>query len=332
MGLVFPGSIFYVNTAGTVGTQNGSTNTPGNSGNAAFATLNQAINSAATHIAAPRWIRCSGATADTVGVVQTDWNTINSTPANFILITGDNTTGIYNTNNYRMEIADGNAIYNNNPGHVRVGFMQVQLTNTSTSGTETRNGLRLSTQNVGVGRTDCDCRLYGNIVRGVQNGTDPIVAYDNSQYAETNGGLIRLWNNIAYNCTKGYVAVWDQVTNWNNTGFNNAVDDFEDAQVAIGCLAASALGFNSTGTGGGLSNYNASADGSATAGAQSRVNQTFTFVNSGAGNFQLANNDGGARGFGVNNPASGLFLDDIRGVARQTAPTAWDIGAWLAAT
>ena len=59
-------------------------------------------------------------------------------------------------------------------------------------------------------------------------------------------------------------------------------------------------------------------------GAGNRINQTFTFVDSANGDFHLASTDAGARDYGVSDPGSGLFSDDIDGVARSGS---WDIGA-----
>lgn len=59
-----------------------------------------------------------------------------------------------------------------------------------------------------------------------------------------------------------------------------------------------------------------------TAGSNDRVSQTFTFVSS--TDYALASTDGGARNYGMTDPGSGLFTDDINGDTRS-AP--WDIGA-----
>lgn len=58
------------------------------------------------------------------------------------------------------------------------------------------------------------------------------------------------------------------------------------------------------------------------AGFNNRFSQTFTFA--GASDFHLASTDAGARGYGVADPADGLFSDDIDG---QTRGATWDIGA-----
>lgn len=60
-------------------------------------------------------------------------------------------------------------------------------------------------------------------------------------------------------------------------------------------------------------------------GTGNRINQTFTFENEGSDDFRLAKNDAGAKEFGVSDPASGLFSDDIESSERYGK---WDIGAY----
>lgn len=329
-GSVFPGLIRYINTASSAG---GDGTTNGTAGaNRAFASMREAASAMPGTLGDPyRWY-ASGVAADTLNITQIPWG-FTTSEANFLEVIGDNLTGIYNTNAYRLECTDQDIIYNNIPGHLRFYNLQGQLTYT-TSGVGENVVFRGATQNVDY--PDCDIRFANCIARMVKVGgaTDDAIGFGNSQFAPGAAGLIRLYNCIAYGGTYGYNSADPGVTNYNCTGYGN---DFNwiDAQVIINCLSANPLvadaGFYSVGTGGGASNYNASDDGTASAGANSRINQTFTFVNAAAENFQLANNDAGARGFGQNNPASGLFLDDIASVLRQTSPTAWDIGAWRAA-
>lgn len=73
------------------------------------------------------------------------------------------------------------------------------------------------------------------------------------------------------------------------------------------------------------SDYNATDVSSATGGAHDRVSQTFMFVDSANGNYQLASTDTGAKGYGTD--LSGTFTTDIHGNVRTTP---WDIGAFKA--
>lgn len=70
--------------------------------------------------------------------------------------------------------------------------------------------------------------------------------------------------------------------------------------------------------------HNASSDGTAP-GTSSRTNQTFTFVStSGTYDLHLQSSDAGAKDYGVSDPGSGLYSDDIDGNTRSGS---WDIGA-----
>lgn len=85
-------------------------------------------------------------------------------------------------------------------------------------------------------------------------------------------------------------------------------------------------------------NYCASGDATADdwGGAGNRINQTFTFVNAGGDDYHLASNDAGARNYGTDLSADGVYAfdDDINdgtmGAAKagQTRPgeSVWDIG------
>ena len=66
--------------------------------------------------------------------------------------------------------------------------------------------------------------------------------------------------------------------------------------------------------------YNAASDNSVDIpGVNSRINQTFTFVNAGNNDYHLASNDAGAKTFGADLSADGTFAfdDDIDGETRS---------------
>jgi hypothetical protein len=323
----------YVNTASTAG-GDGSTNAI-TGPNRAFPTTNQCIltlwPSDSTVLTSPWDIWCEGSAADTEAVIQGTWNKIITSVANRLKIAttvANRHNGKWDTTKYRWEITDSSIIYNNKPGHVILDGLQGQATcTTSVGGGLTYSIFRLSTQNVGVGLFDCDCRIQNCIAKGVfAGGTDNIGGYLNSPYAETNGGKIRIWNCVASGCTYGYNAAWDQVTHYNCTGWGNNFN-FIDPMILRNCLSANPLvgnGYESVGIGGGLSRNNASSD-SSTAGADTRVNQTFAFVDTGTLDFDLLETDTGARRRGMFDPSGVmLFTDDIKGNPRDSI---WDIGA-----
>lgn len=325
-GSVFTGLTFYVNTAASAG---GDGTTNGVAGSTrAFASMREAVSSSNMHVSFPRRVLCSGLAADVLSVTQNDWDLIDTTPANYLLIQGDNTSGVWNTSAYRQQVSDTHCIYNNRPGHVRLVNLQGQITSNTSVGNNF-NIFRLSTQNVGAGRTDCDCRIIGCFARGILVGTDPVTGYINSQYEQPNGGLIRLWNSIAWNCTQGFNSVFNQVANYNCTAFGSTISHFLDPQVCVNCIGAGATAANNfeyADPGG--SDYNASTDASGK-GVHAKINRTggnaFQFIDSANGNFNLTGTDPAAKGFGVTDPASGLFSDNITGNTRSVP---WNIGAW----
>lgn len=318
---------YYVNT-GTAG----SPNTPGGDGTTnatsgtsrAFASTREAIlslyPSEPTPLTNPTIFDCSGELPDTLNVIQTHWNRVGAYGDNYLLLQGDNRSGVWDDTKYRWEVSDQSVIYNNHPSALRLDALQGQIT--STTGGDA-NVFRGSTLNVATG----DIRMSNCIARAIiSSGANNITGFRNSPYSG-GGGQTRLWNCIAYDCENGFETDRPETIHYNCTAYNN-ISNYVGAMVCINCISdEGANGFNSVGTGGGASKNNASHDGTAP-GANSRINQDFLFVNEAGRLFQLQNTDTGAKGFGFEDPASGLFTDDIAD-AERTNP--WDIGAWKAA-
>lgn len=129
----------YVNTAGTVGTQDGSTNTSGSSGTAAFACLDQAIdwiNANDATLSDSYIIECCGTTADTTPV---DVN-VTSMNGKTILIRGNRSdaAGFYDgdavisSNHYRLEIASTSRAISVNENDITLDGIQIQYTAAAT--------------------------------------------------------------------------------------------------------------------------------------------------------------------------------------------------------
>ena len=121
--------------------------------------------------------------------------------------------------------------------------------------------------------------------------------------------------NSAYNCTAvntgryGFYTAYVTTSIYNCLSYNSGMADFAiDAGTPVFTL-----------------NNCASSDGTADdfAGGNNRVNQTFSFRDAAHGDYHLAENDTGARGYGAVNPGSGLYLDDVDGQLRGAS---WDIG------
>lgn len=325
----FVGATFYVNTGSTAGGDGTSSATTGST--RAFASLREAVTHAGLDVSSARRILCAGTTADTNSVKQAHWDSLSSTPTEYVEIRGDNTTGIYNTSAYRIEVTNDSAIYNNHPGHVRIYNLQAKVRSTTSTGAN-YNGIRLSTQNVGAGRTDCDCRIVNCIVQVSMTGNDDAFAFINSDY-ETSSVLnkMRLINCIAYSTANsaggfsyGFNSVWTGVANYNCTAYGLDFG-FIDPQVTVNCLSSDCTynDFEGVGTGGGVSDYNASSNGTAV-GTHKRVNKIFTFVSVPGFDFHLSPSDANATDFGLSDPLSGLYSTDIDGQARGAA---WSIGA-----
>ncbi|MEY2631140.1 MAG: hypothetical protein RLZZ469_2038, partial [Bacteroidota bacterium] len=128
------------------------------------------------------------------------------------------------------------------------------------------------------------------------------------------GSTTRVYNNTIINCLNGIFC--------EGAGTAIAVNN-----LFYGCTHVTLNGYSTFSAG---TDYNSAENSSmeytVTGGGNShdRVSQTFTFVDSGNADYHLSGLDAGARGYGVTNPSSGLFLDDIDG---NTRIVPWDIGA-----
>ena len=322
-----------VNTASTVGTQDGTTNTPGSSGTAAYATLKQALDAIGASTSDAWTINCSGTAADTQSCTQTVLD-MQTSAANYIYIKGDNTTGKWNTSAYRMELSDTDGIYNNNASHVRIENLQIQITVT-TSGVSDYSCFRLATANNNV--TPVDHRYIGCIARVIAYGTDNGLGFTDSDPAGT-GGTCRRINCVVFG--NGYCGFNSDEGTWaasNCINYNCTAHGQEfpilGAQVCTNCLAFGNItgdGFDFSSMGAATQSHNTSGDSSAT-GTGSRINQTVLCVNPEGGDLHLLSTDASCIGFGVDDPGSGLYSTDMDGQSRVST---WDIGAdeYIAAT
>ena len=324
----------YVNTSSTAG-GDGTTNNTGGA-TRAFASLNEALASLVSlgTLRHPYTIYCEGTAADTTACTQTSWNFVTN-PTDYVLVTTDQAagkrhSGQYDTTKYRLEVTDNSVIYCNQASHVRLEGLQGQITCT-TSTSANYNVFRLATAN--NASANIDHRISDCIAKGVvSGGTDNISGYIQSDPV-TFTGTCKIWNCIAYGCYAGFNSdgsTWAQnnLYHYNCTAYGNEFN-FMDLMRCVNCLSANpttgaGFGFLSTGTTG---HSNNASDDNTAGGTNARINQTFSFVNAAGGNFQLTAGDSGARNFGLSDPASGLFLDDITGTTRAGS---WDIGAFEA--
>lgn len=157
----------------------------------------------------------------------------------------------------------------------------------------------------GVGSSNSLATVTANIINCViydyKNGTSGQGIYTNSASNTIN----------VYNCTivGCYNGIWRD-TNGTIKAINNIVKGSGDTLAYVGTFTSS--------------NYNAT-DGTDTGdgGAQSLQSANLTFVDEAGDDFHLAS-DSDAVDAGTPDPGSGLFSDDIDGVARGAT---WDIGA-----
>lgn len=171
-----------------------------------------------------------------------------------------------------------------------------------------------------------DSKVIGCIAfDGVNNGSGNVRAYR----AVSNNNLLVLC--LADNNEEtGFFAnagSGETIRFYNCTAVNNGDSGFgavgSGTQVAINCLSDNNTADFSSGLDS-PSDFNASGDGTATVGASSRINQTFTFVNAGGNDFHLDDADAGADNFGTDLSGDSVFDfdDDIDVDLFDT----WDIG------
>jgi hypothetical protein len=314
----------YVNTASTAGGDGTTNNTTG--ATRAFASLHEAMDSLPnmTELSDATTIYCEGTAADTTALVSADWYSY-TTAAKYLRIVGNNTSGLYSTSAYRLEVTDDQAIYNQYLSHVRLENLQVKITVT-TSG-QIYNGYRLATGN---NNGAVDHRITNCIVQKAGVGTSQVFGFRQSDPA-SQGGTCVIKNCVAFGgCYAGYdgdSSAWSTayLKNVNCTGYGNQYN-YMDTQICINCLSAAPTvgsGFAGTGTSGHLNNVS---DDSSAGGTNSHINHTFTFVDAGAGDLHLDAADAGARGFGIGPASNGdVLTTDIDGTARSGATC--DVGA-----
>ena len=294
----------YVNTASSPG-GDGTTNATSGA-TRAFASLNEA--EAAMPATLTDWWRivCEGSAADTTAVTFAGTTT---SAANYIEVWTDPAAtygrhdGKWNTAKYR--ITAGITISEN---HVRISGLQ-----STVSGV--RNVIVYNMAGAGVIHiSNCWFSATTICVDVISVGAVVVTMWNTicSNAGGSSTGTIVLnqdaatfncYNVTAYNRDAGTYFLWRRLAGTMNL---------------INCLGVGRGQAVFTGTMNAVT-YCASDDATADdwGGAGNRITQTFTFVDSANGDFHLAATDAGARDYGVTDPGSGLFSDDIDGVARS---------------
>jgi hypothetical protein len=257
--------------------------------------------------------------ADTTAVVIDGWTT--SATCYITIEAASSHGGKWNDNIYRIQCAPAVDVIHILEQYVRVIGLQVYY-NALPAGLYAY-GFWLD----GSNDTNSDVRISKCIIKRVA-GMDKA-----GTGIEIGGFKLTAWNNIIYDFDTGHAAcgIYAKTSAhfvYNNTiinCYNGIMQEESGSVVAINNIVKGSGNTNAYVGTFTTSDYNAT-DGTDTGdgGAHSRQSQTFTFVNEGADDFHLASTDAGARDYGVSDPGSGLFSDDIDGVARTGT---WDIGA-----
>jgi len=306
----------YVNTASSAGGDGTTNATTG--ANRAYASLSEWEAARQAVLSEVEECLCEGTAADTTIVAVDGWTT---TATNYIHIKGNTGSsagkhpGNWSTSHYRLQLGAYGAVLTLTEAHVRVSGIQIY----QTTNADAYWGLTC-VDDTGVYRLD------GLLVRG-PNGT----GYTNR--GVTLRGDAKIWNSVAWDWMGGSTTGFTQLNAGAKYAYNctayNCQQGFQNPDngtnlLVYNCLADACVnGFNAGWTWG-ASDYNASSLASDAPGSNSRNSQTFTFENTGAGDFHLTVDDAGAKDYGVSDPGSGLYSDDIDGDTRSGS---WDIGA-----
>jgi hypothetical protein len=254
---------------------------------------------------------------DTLAVTIAGWTSA-SHNIKIYTPTSERHTGSWDAAKYRLEVA-GIGIDIQQP-NVWIDGLQISVTAASAS---TRHGVRANT----TGTTKVSNTIIKGVLSGTSNSCRGIYNYA--------AGSLYAWNNIiydfinaAYTLNKGIDADVASQTSYlyNNTVYNNYVGIAQgNGTTTVKNNISYGNTDNYSGTFSGSNNLSGPAQTDAP-GTSPRNGVTVTFVNEGADNFHLDTGDAGAREYGVTDPGSGLFSDDIDGQSRPIG-TSWDIGA-----
>ncbi len=265
------------------------------------------------------YVRASGGTADTTAVDISGWTT---GAANYILVEAASTDRAsasgYDTNKYRLETGASTAI-TLNEDYLRFDGLQISHSDKSADNirafyNQSGSGYILISNSRGKGNDDpnwYDHFFYSTFATNAVDIYNCII-YDwgdsntgeGAIYINTPSGseIIRVLNNVVYNCYTGIDRSDGDWTVENNAVFQNN-DDFD---VAAGI------------------DYNASDDGDGN-NPVTPANWANVFENAAGGDFRLKSTDTDLHDSGTDDPGSGLYSDDIEGTTRVST---WDIGAF----
>jgi hypothetical protein len=333
----------YVNTAGTVGTQDGSTVTSGNSGTAAFATMDQFIDWLVANdatISDSYICECSGSAADTVAVAVTGLTVASSRT---ITIRGNRgeSDGFYDgdalisTSHYRLAITTSSNCITVSENDLTIDGIQFN----HTPGDSFRSCVTPSTNVNGLIVQKCRFRNAGNSRSAIGNngsagsyGSSPTVTYRNNLsvafnspdvdifVSNFNTPTINLYNNTFYRGASGNAIKVDT-----NGGSGAAVANIKNNICANTGAAPFSVAGNWT------ANYDTNGTDTGAIGTTNEVDlqpgsddldDLFTARGTGTGADFTLINGGAAHDAGI---SSGMPTDDIRDEARTGS---YDLGCF----
>ncbi len=308
----------FVNTASTAG-GDGTTNATAGA-NRAYTSLSEWEAAEQTDLVTDtdvHLVHCEGTVADTAQLTISGWTTGSSNDITIQVDSDKRHDGKYDTSAYRLEVNDGQHLI----GEDYVTFSGVQIhMPVQTSG-------KWLVYTSGISATNNSIVFDKCILRGADNDSFQLLLfngfdsdanlvfrnclfYDAGNHSESSGtkndfATVAMDNCTFVNCFVGIrgTGTWVERNNLVQGGSFNWASDAGHTRTF--CSGSDATADDQGGTG-------------------NRINQTFTFVNAGAGDYHLASDDVGARNFGTD--LSGTFTDDIDGETRP-GESVWDIGA-----
>src|SRR3989344_963005 len=264
-------------------------------------------------------------TPDSTAVNVNGWTTDVNHYINFYTTSVARHAGVWDTNKYQLTSATyaGFLISITGAGHVRIDGLQLSLP-------QNNNGAAAILANYrSVGS---DIRISNNIFRKASGANAQHGTKLNTDSNSGQGGDFRIWNNIVYDFTGTGSSGFSMGIRGNFYAYNNTVVNGTtgfgggNTTTVLKNNIASGNTADYSGTFSASSNYNLASNGTATGGANDRINQVVSFANSTSKDFHLSAGDTAAKDFGVDLSADGslALTTDIDG---QTRTGSWDIGS-----
>lgn len=255
---------------------------------------------------------------DTATVIIDGWTTDST---RYILVDTPSTErhdGKWNASKYRMEVNAWAAILESTESYTKITGLQFKYT-----GSGNENMVQLTAGGTFSYNIMYDPLFLHSYLLRIGAPTDIFnnLFYQNSVDADLRYGIrsyswsvtsSKVYNNTFQNMNVGIIA---QASGNNVLAKNNLF-----RSVTTPCSGTFSAGTDYNATDAASMGYTVTGGGN----THDRLNQTFTFVDEAADDFHLASSDAGAKDYGVSDPGSGLFSDDIDG---QTRSGSWDIGA-----